>query len=74
MIARARRLQITDPAAASRLWTKIDRDITDRAPWVAMNVSLNPEFVSRRTGNYTYCFLSAAAGSTSACLDRLWVR
>jgi YVTN family beta-propeller protein len=74
MIARARRLQITDPAAASRLWTKIDREITDRAPWVAMNVSLNPEFVSRRTGNYTYCFLSAAAGSTSACLDRLWVR
>jgi peptide/nickel transport system substrate-binding protein len=73
MIARARRLQISDPAAASRLWTKIDRDITDRAPWVTMNTPVNPEFVSRRTGNYTFCFLSSATGSTSACLDQLWV-
>ena len=73
-IARARRLQINDPAAASQLWTKIDRDITDRAPWVVLNVSRNPEFVSRKTGNYTYCFLTAGSGSSSACLERLWVR
>ncbi|HUK94275.1 MAG TPA: hypothetical protein VLU96_04385 [Gaiellaceae bacterium] len=32
-----------------------------------------PDLVSRRTGNYTYCFLSAQTGFTGACLDQLWV-
>jgi peptide/nickel transport system substrate-binding protein len=74
MIARARRLQVSDPASASQLWAKVDREITDRAPWVTMETGANPDFVSRRSGNYTYCFLSGATGSSSACLDRLWVR
>ena len=56
------------------LWSKIDREITERGPWVTIHTAVLPEFVSRRTGNYTYCFLSSVTGSTSACLDRLWVR
>jgi peptide/nickel transport system substrate-binding protein len=73
-IAQARAVQTTDPSAASRLWEEIDREITDQAPWVTMHTSLLPDFVSRRTGNYTYCYLSGGGGSTDACLDQLWVR
>ena len=73
-IARARSLQTTDPSAASKLWGKIDREITDQAPWVSIDTAVFPDFVSRRAGNYTYCFLSSAIGSTAACLGQLWVR
>jgi peptide/nickel transport system substrate-binding protein len=73
-IARARALQTADPHAASALWTKIDREITDLAPWVVIRTGLAPDFVSRRTGNYTYCYLTAQTGMSGACLDQLWVR
>jgi YVTN family beta-propeller protein len=68
-IVRAGALQSSDPHAASQLWSTIDREITDQAPWVAIRNDLAPSFVSRRTGNYTFCFLSLGA-----CLDDLWVR
>jgi peptide/nickel transport system substrate-binding protein len=73
-IARARSLQASDPPAASRLWSTIDREITDQALWVVIRTQLAPDFVSRRVGNYTFCYLSAALGSAGACLDQLWVR
>jgi peptide/nickel transport system substrate-binding protein len=73
-IARARALQSSDPSAASRLWSTIDRQITDQALWVVIRTQLAPDFVSRRTGNYTYCYLSGQTGSAAACLDQLWVR
>ena len=72
-IERARTLQTEDPAAASRLWARIDREITDEAPWVTMHTSVISDFVSRRTGNYTHCFLSSVTFTTAACLDQLWV-
>jgi peptide/nickel transport system substrate-binding protein len=73
-IARARTIQLSDPARASRLWTKIDREITDLAPWVVIRAGNAVDFVSRRTGNYTPCWLSYWNGTTGACLDQLWVR
>ncbi len=73
-IERARALQATDPAAASSLWSKIDREITNEAPWVTIHTAVLPDLVSRRTGNYINCFLSSVTGSTTACLDQLWVR
>jgi YVTN family beta-propeller protein len=73
-IARARALQTSDPPAASRLWSAIDRRITDQALWVVIRTQLAPDFVSRRTGNYTFCYVSAITGSAGACLDQLWVR
>ena len=73
-IARAAALQATDPAAASRLWTKIDRELTDLAPWMVIRESIAADFVSRRTRNYTGCWLSYWSGGTGACLDQLWVR
>ena len=73
-IARARALQTSDPPAASRLWSRIDRRITDQALWVVIRTQLAPDFVSRRIGNYTFCYLSALSGSAGACLGQLWVR
>ena len=72
-IARASSLQVTNPPAASALWATIDREITDEAYWVAMKVTQSTDFVSRRTGNYKFCFLSSGS-QTGACLDQLWVR
>jgi peptide/nickel transport system substrate-binding protein len=72
-IAHARALEINDPAAASRVWSAIDRQITLQAPWVVIRTQLAPDFVSRRTGNYTYCYLASLTGATGACLDQLWV-
>jgi YVTN family beta-propeller protein len=73
-IARAAELRTVDPSAASRLWTRIDHEITDLAPWVVIRADIATDFVSRRTGNYTSCWLSYWNGSTAACLDQLWVR
>jgi YVTN family beta-propeller protein len=73
-IARARALQISDPLAASELWSTIDHEITLQAPWVVIRTQLAPDFLSRRTGNYTYCYLASQSGATGACIDQLWVR
>jgi ABC-type transport system substrate-binding protein len=73
-IARARALQITDLTASARLWTRIDRELTELAPWVITRESVAADLVSRRVGNYTPCSLSFVSGITAACLDQLWVR
>lgn len=51
---RALALQSRDPAGAEQLWAKVDREVTDQAPIVAM---FNPKvvtFVSKRLGNFQY--------------------
>ena len=67
-IARARALQATDPGAASRLWSKVDRDVVNQAPWVFLENQRNVNFVSRRVGNYQY------NPQWGVLLDQLWVR
>jgi ABC-type transport system substrate-binding protein/DNA-binding SARP family transcriptional activator len=73
-IARARALDTTNPTAAAGVWHSIDRMLTDDAPWVAMKLFVSSDFVSRRVGNYKYCWLSGTSGLTGACLDQVWVR
>jgi len=73
-IAQARALQTTNPDAAAARWRAIDRQVTNGAPWVAMKLFVSTDFVSRRTGNYKYCWLAATSGLTGACLDQLWLR
>jgi YVTN family beta-propeller protein len=65
---RADRLWITDPAGAARLWTKVDREITDLAPWVPFVALRLADFTSARVGNYQY---NPAWGML---LDQLWVQ
>jgi hypothetical protein len=67
-IDRARTLEANDRQAAIRLWSKIDRDITNQAPWVTIFHPLTTFFLSRRASNHTYCFVGGI------CLDQLWVR
>ena len=67
-IALAERLQTTDSAAATKEWAKVDRDVTDQAPWVAYGTADTLEFRSKRIGNYQY------NPQTGTLLDQLWVR
>jgi hypothetical protein len=67
-IAHARSLQTSDPGTASRLWTTIDRDLTDRAPWVAFANGVVLEVKSTRVGNYQN------NPQWGTLLDQLWVR
>jgi YVTN family beta-propeller protein len=51
-IGRALRLQERDPAAANLVWATLDRDLTDKAPWIPLYTPYNGDFVSKRVGNY----------------------
>ncbi len=67
-IARAERLQPGDPAAATRVWQRVDRRVTDLAP-VLSTVNLKAvDFVSRRVGGYEF------NPQWGILLDQLWVR
>jgi peptide/nickel transport system substrate-binding protein len=46
--------QVTDPAAANRMWTKIDREVTDLAPVAPMMNNKALDFVSARVGNFVF--------------------
>ena len=67
-IARARALQATDARAANALWARIDRDLTDRAPWLFLYNNKQADFVSKRVGNFQYNL------QYGILLDQLWVR
>jgi YVTN family beta-propeller protein len=56
LAAQARRTALTDPAAARRLWTRIDRLVTDAAPWIVLGSDTAYQFTSARVGNYQQTF------------------
>jgi YVTN family beta-propeller protein len=61
-------LQTTDPAAADKLWERVDRALTDQAAWIPYATPRQHRFVSKRVGNYQ----SHPVWGT--LLDQLWVR
>ena len=61
-------LVATDPAAAARMWARIDREIVDQAPWVPLFTPRTSYFVSKRVGNWQY------HPGQFVLLDQLWVR
>jgi YVTN family beta-propeller protein len=67
-LTRAQALQSRDQAAATRLWTQIDREATDTAAIVPMFTPRNVDLVSKRVGNYEHHPLFGVL------LDQLWVR
>ena len=67
-IARARVAPDKRSRTASALWAKIDRDLTDQAPWVPFANGVVLEVVSTRVGNYQY---NPQCGTL---LDQLWVK
>ena len=67
-VRQAGSLQLRDPAAAGELWSRIDHELVDRAPWVPL---YNPRTVTAlgpRVGNYKY------HPFWNVLLDQLWVR
>jgi peptide/nickel transport system substrate-binding protein len=67
-MARAQSLETSNPQSALALWAKVDRDITDQAPWVSFANGLIVQLVSTRVGNYQY------NPQYGTLLDQLWVR
>ena len=65
---RALAVQASDPEAADRLWTRIDRVLTDRAAWVAYATPWRVAFTSERVGNFQFHPV------WHALLDQMWVR
>ncbi len=45
---------VTDPAAANKMWARIDREITDLAPAVPMMTNKALDFVSARVGHFVF--------------------
>ena len=54
MIGHAAQIPTEDPAASGRAWAKVDRAITDQAPFVSLVNPIDFDFVSERLGNYQY--------------------
>jgi ABC-type transport system substrate-binding protein len=67
-VARASTLQARDPAAAGELWSRIDRELVDRAPWVPVYNLRTVTVLAPRVGNYKY------HPFWNLLLDQLWVR
>jgi peptide/nickel transport system substrate-binding protein len=66
--ARASALRARDPAAAGELWSRIDRELADRAPWVPVYNLRTVTVLAPRVGNYKY------HPFWNVLLDQLWVR
>ena len=67
-IARALRVEATDPEAAVALWGRIERDIVDLAPLVPLFTPSGASVVSKRVGNYQ------DNPELGILFDQLWVR
>ena len=68
-MGRAQAERLSDPTASRALWQRVDREITDAAPWVPLIASKNVSVLSKRVGNYQYSPVAVAM-----LLDQLWVR
>jgi peptide/nickel transport system substrate-binding protein len=66
-IAHAAALQAHDPGAAGELWSRIDHELVDRAPWVPLYNPRTVTVLGRRVGNYKY------HPFWNVLLDQLWV-
>jgi ABC-type transport system substrate-binding protein/DNA-binding SARP family transcriptional activator len=67
-IRRALTLQPSDPAAAGAVWSRIDRELVDQAPWVPLYNPRALTALSARVGNYQY------HPFWRLLLDQVWVR
>jgi YVTN family beta-propeller protein len=64
----ADRLQTSNPQAAASVWARIDREVTQLAPWVPLVSIRFADFTSARVGDYQN---NPAWG---ALVDQFWVR
>jgi YVTN family beta-propeller protein len=69
LASEAQAAQQTDPAAARKLWAKLDRLVTGQAPWVPILNASETVFVSARVGNY-----QESPSYAGPLLDQIWIR
>jgi peptide/nickel transport system substrate-binding protein len=65
---KAKKVEATDPLAGDRLWTQIEHELVDRAPWLPVVTALEPNLVSERVGNYEY------SPQWRVLIDQLWLQ
>jgi len=53
-IEQATSMQATDPAASHDLWSDLEHDLVDLAPWVPLGNTVHTSLASERLGNYQY--------------------
>jgi ABC-type transport system substrate-binding protein/DNA-binding SARP family transcriptional activator/streptogramin lyase len=63
----ARVTALTDPSKSRRLWKKIDKLVTDQAPWITLGSELTFDFTSSRVGNYQFT-------PFNPLYDQLWIK
>jgi YVTN family beta-propeller protein len=68
LIQHAGELQALAPGTASGIWSQVDREITNEAPWLPLYNSLTPIATSARAGNYQY------HPFWQLLLDQIWVQ
>jgi peptide/nickel transport system substrate-binding protein len=51
---KALNLAVSDEPGANKLWTQIDRQVTDKAPMATLFNPKHIDFVSKRVGNFTF--------------------
>ena len=61
--------QASDPVGARALWQRVDREVTDAAPWVPLIATKDVNFLSKRVGNYQF-----SPDANGLLIDQLWVR
>jgi YVTN family beta-propeller protein len=59
--------RLTDPAAARKLWARVDRTVTNDAPWIPVVDESSTVFVSARVGNYQQ------SPGYGPLLDQIWI-
>jgi peptide/nickel transport system substrate-binding protein len=64
----AARLRATDPARAGDLWSKIEHDLVDQAPWVPLGTAFWVNLASQRLSNYQ------SNPVYGPLIDQMWVR
>jgi peptide/nickel transport system substrate-binding protein len=67
-VTHALMLQPSAPDAADALWARVDREITDQAPWVPIYNPLSTVLLAPRVGNYQF------DPNYLLLIDQLWVR
>jgi YVTN family beta-propeller protein len=68
LVAQAKRAQTSSPGAVREIWSRIDRALVNRAPWVSLVNPREIHFISARTDNFQFHPL------WGVLLDQLWVR
>jgi peptide/nickel transport system substrate-binding protein len=67
-MTKALSMQLTDLQGANDLWTEVDHEVTDAAPWVDLYNPKQIDFLSKRVGGYQW------NPQWYILIDQLWVQ